>query len=103
MLFLIEVTYLGFIVTFCGTVLFLKKEIREIQEDMLRRVNENLTRYGGGATMSYEDLYNMDSEDERRTNRFLIIIVAVAIVTYVPRLFALFTYGQYLWKQRKSG
>jgi len=70
---------------------------------MLRRVNEGLNRRGGGGSMSYEDLYNMDDEDERRTNRFLILIVVVAVVTYVPRLFALVTYAQYLWKQRKSG
>ena len=97
MLFLLEIVYLMFIVTFCGTVLFLKKEIREIQEDMLRRVNERLSDRRGGNTMSYESLYNMDDEDERRTDRFMILIVVVAVFTYLPRLYALGTYGQYLW------
>ena len=91
-----EVVYLGFIVTFVGTVLFLKKEIREIQEDMLRRVNTHLSGYGRDR-MSYGDVYNMDDEDERRTDRFLILIVCVAILTYIPRIYAIFNYGQFMW------
>ena len=68
---------------------------------MLRRVNERLSGgdYGGGGSMSYEDLYGMDSEDERRTSEFLIIIVSVAIFCYLPRFFSLFTFTGFQWRQ----
>ena len=55
-----------------------------------------------GGRLRYNDLYEGGDEDERRTDRFMIVVVIIAVLAYIPRIYSFYSYGMHMWKQRKG-